>query len=143
MAEISISLPLDSDGFMRRECPACGRELKWKPAADGALPYPVPAAGFHCPYCREQAALDAWWTPAQLEVVNARAFDEVLAPEVDRVGGSAAEVTGPVPYTPPPLVERDDLRRVDFSCHPEEPVKVLDDWLGHVHCLICGQAAAN
>ena len=32
---------------------------------------------------------------------------------------------------------------VDFGCHPDEPVKVLDDWSGKVHCLICGEAAAS
>jgi hypothetical protein len=30
------------------------------------------------------------------------------------------------------------MRRVDFRCHPEEPVKVLDDWNRSVHCPICG-----
>jgi ribosomal protein S27E len=141
MAEISIALPLDSGGFLRRECPACLRELKWRSAADEQVPYAVPAAGLHCPYCAEQAPLDAWWTPAQLEVVNARAFDEVLGPELERLGRSAADVTGPVPYAPPALVEPDDMRRVDFACHPLEPVKVLDHWSGDVHCLVCGQTA--
>ncbi len=38
---LEISMPLDSDGFLRRECPTCEREFKWlhtleKPA--GRLP---------------------------------------------------------------------------------------------------------
>jgi hypothetical protein len=33
------------------------------------------------------------------------------------------------------------MRRVDFLCHPAEPVKVLDDWGRPVHCLICGESA--
>jgi hypothetical protein len=31
------------------------------------------------------------------------------------------------------------MTRVDFECHPTEPVKVLDDWDNPVHCRICGQ----
>ena len=26
---VPVSLPLDSDGFLRRECPTCEREYKW------------------------------------------------------------------------------------------------------------------
>jgi len=31
------------------------------------------------------------------------------------------------------------MTRVDFACHPSEPLKILDDWHEPVHCLICGQ----
>jgi hypothetical protein len=34
---------------------------------------------------------------------------------------------------------RNDMRRFDFTCHPTEPVKVLDDRNGPLHCLICGE----
>ena len=27
--EIEIALPLDNDGFLRRECPSCERQFKW------------------------------------------------------------------------------------------------------------------
>jgi hypothetical protein len=26
---LEMSMPLDSDGFLRRECPTCEREFKW------------------------------------------------------------------------------------------------------------------
>jgi hypothetical protein len=42
---------------------------------------------------------------------------------------------------PEPLTESDDMIRVDFVCHPTEPVKVLEDWANPVHCLICGSPA--
>lgn len=42
----------------------------------------------------------------------------------------------------PPLTEPDDMRRVDFECHPAEPVKVFENWSEPVHCLVCGQVAA-
>jgi hypothetical protein len=43
---------------------------------------------------------------------------------------------------PVPLTELDDMARVDFACHLSEPVKVLDDWIRPVRCLICGVATA-
>ncbi len=30
------------------------------------------------------------------------------------------------------------MMRVDFPCHPEEPLKVSEDWDGDVACLLCG-----
>jgi hypothetical protein len=30
------------------------------------------------------------------------------------------------------------MRRVDPACHPEEPIKVLEEWSAPVRCLICG-----
>jgi len=38
----------------------------------------------------------------------------------------------------PPLTEPDDMRRIDFACHPAEPVKVLESWSEPPHCLVCG-----
>lgn len=63
--------------------------------------------------------------------------------KIGRQSGGTLDVTGSrdEPEEMDPLVEEDDMRRVDFSCHPAEPVKVLDDWDGAVHCLMCGQPA--
>ena len=56
-----------------------------------------------------------------------------------RPGGPVSlKVTLSEPKQPQPLTEPEDMRRVDFSCHPTEPVKVLDDWDGPVHCIVCG-----
>ena len=43
---------------------------------------------------------------------------------------------------PDPLTEDDDMTLVDFTCHPSEPLKVLDDWAKPVYCLICGKPNA-
>ena len=40
-----------------------------------------------------------------------------------------------------PLTEADDMKRIEFECHPDEPVKVLEDWDEPVHCLVCGVVA--
>ena len=29
---LGMTIPLDSDGFLRRECPTCEREFKWRPS---------------------------------------------------------------------------------------------------------------
>ena len=39
---MEVSFPLDSDGFIRRECPHCEREFKWHhgPANEGVEQQP-------------------------------------------------------------------------------------------------------
>lgn len=152
--QLSVSLPLDSDGFLRRECPTCEREFKWLSSEEAeAGAEPVPEGGYYCPYCAIQAPPDAWWTSVQLELVHSVVSKEIVEPELKkferslrsisrRSGGFiSASMKTELPPEADPLVETDDMRRVDFECHPSEPVKVLDDWARDVHCLICGMGA--
>lgn len=148
--QIKMSLPLDSDGFLRRECPTCEREFKWLHTPAGQQSVAAPEAGYFCPYCGVQAPAGSWWTKPQVEAQHARVYDEVVKPKLDDLAESARRAsTGFIkvdmkttgPPKPPPLTEPDDMRRVDFACHPTEPVKVLDDWNQHVHCLVCGSVA--
>jgi hypothetical protein len=151
--ELSMSLPLDSDGFLRRECPTCEREFKWLPTQEEAEATPAPDAGYFCPYCAIQAPTGSWFTKAQVETAHAIAAREVIGPQMKKlersIGGlgksSGGLIEGKLDYEPPdepePLTEDDDMRRVDFACHPNEPVKVLDDWAKPVHCLLCGSPA--
>ena len=37
------------------------------------------------------------------------------------------------------MTEVDDMTRVEFECHPTEPVKVLEEWDKPMRCLICGK----
>jgi hypothetical protein len=148
--ETSMSVPLDSDGFMRRQCPTCERELKWLARDEqGDEANRAPEGGYHCPYCAIQAPGDSWWTEAQLQMAHSILMEEVVAPELDKfkrqvegmnVGGLisfsvATERAAPVD----PLIEIDDMWRVDFPCHSGASVKVLEDWHGDVHCPICGE----
>lgn len=143
-----MSVPLDSDGFLRRQCPTCEREFKWKPADEDVEETQPQDGGYFCPYCVVQAPPGSWWTEAEIEDAKARAFDQVVKPQLDQLAGAAdgsgfleVEVSMPEPTTPSTPDEQDDMKRVDFPCHPEEPIKVLDDWDRAVHCLICGEAA--
>ena len=134
----SMSVPLDSDGFLRRECPTCEREFKWLPSDESDEGDP---GGYYCPYCTIQAPTNHWLTQAQVEmakhVVTREFVDPMMRDFAKRWGGSYRSDARR--GEPTELVEPDDMRRVDFACHPSEPLKVLDDWADPVHCLICGK----
>jgi hypothetical protein len=154
MGEVSMtmSLPLDSDGFLRRECPKCRRQFKWHPTAgeQSAGGAPVAVEAYFCPYCYEPADLGAWWTQEQLEHAQQIVVAEGVGPALRRFkrqvestsrhsgGFLRLEAHLPPLARPEPLTEPDDMMRVDFPCHPEEPIKVDDAWEQEVACLVCG-----
>lgn len=94
MSEIifEISLPLDSDGFLRRECPLCNKQFKvefteeerktlvqkeienyllqndmLQRTEDSEVSDEIE---YWCPYCGQIAKSNMWWTPEQLEYVQ-------------------------------------------------------------------------
>jgi hypothetical protein len=95
-------------------------------------------------------------TKAQIAVMEETARRELVDPELDKLERSIkrlnrssgglisieARLERDEPEPAPELDETNDMRRVDFTCHPAETVKVLDDWDRSVHCLICGEPAA-
>lgn len=154
--EIPVSLPLDSDGFLRRECPHCMREFKWHngPASEEAEQHAPPPA-YHCPLCGQPAGMESWYTQIQVEYI-----DQTAAPHIDdvvenalgdlfgglkgmkgitvkRSGGGSSRSPNPDPLTEP-----DDMTIVASPCHGHEPVKVSDDHVGPLYCLVCGSAFA-
>ena len=92
--EIPVSIPLDSERFLRRECPYCCREFKIQMSeADlsdlvqrGIDSFMLEQQGeatrdtdsgrsasdqmFTCPYCGEEATVDSWWTQEQLSYLR-------------------------------------------------------------------------
>jgi len=150
---VSVGMPLDTDGFLRRECPTCEREFKWL-HSDGDASEEEPDSGYFCPYCAVQAPGGAWFTKAQADHIAGVGAHEFLGPLLDEMKRSfgglnrpdsmiKVSVTGDTPPRPEPLSEQDDMRRVDFACHPSEPVKVLEDWDRDVHCLLCGRSVGG
>lgn len=146
-----MSLPLDSEGFLRRECPTCEREFKWLHTPDDEIETkPQSQVSYFCPYCRVNAEAGAWYTKAQLELARSTLMAEVVDPmlhefanDIENIGRSSrgmisAEVSFQSPEKPQGLTEVDDMKRVEFSCHPSEPLKILEDWDRPVRCLICG-----
>lgn len=152
MSEVSIplTLPLDTDGFLRRECPNCERQFKWLPSEstdNAGMGEQVDA--YFCPYCYDAGGPEEWWTKEQLEYVQQLAAAEVIAPQLRRFSrdlersnrsGSMVKFTTTSSKIPAPqaLTEPDDMVRLDLPCHLEEPIKVVEDWDEEVACLICG-----
>lgn len=147
-------IPLESDGFVCRACPTCGREFKWLHAetADGDAGdvVDVPLGGYFCPYCGAQAEPDQWLTQAQVEDAQnliatrfegpmIKSFGDDLGRIGRRSGGMLrVETKYDAPDELDPLTEVDDMARVDFDCHPSEPLKIVDGSAKPPHCLVCG-----
>jgi ribosomal protein S27AE len=151
--DISISLPLDADGFLRRECPNCEQEFKWHHGKTEDAPEDfVYADVYWCPRCGQSAGHESWWTPTQLEyqqgVVSSAAHDYIgnaLKDAFRPRSGSFVEVEldqGKRPIEPDPLVEPDDMVMITPPCHPWEPVKVPEGTRAPFFCLVCGAAYA-
>jgi len=149
--EIPLSFPLDADGFIRRACPICSREFKWRPStpADESLPA---AHAYFCPYCRSQAEPDQWFTEEQVAFIHDEVMEQVVNPSLGELNQSLenlgrasrglieASLDVPKRQHAPPIFEPNDMRLVQFTCHPDEPLKIADSWTGVVHCLVCGES---
>jgi hypothetical protein len=143
----SMSLPLDYDGFLRRECPNCEREFMALYAEDDSQETPPEPGGYYCPYCALQAGADDWWTRDQLAQARSVVVDEFVDPmlrkfgrDLERSGGGFLTVSTETSSeeVPDALAEGGDMIRVGFVCHPRDPLKVLASWDRGVHCTVCG-----
>lgn len=151
---LSMAIPVDSDGFLRRECPTCEREFKWFPTPDDDdNATDMADGGYFCPYCGVQAPADAWLTQAQLALAQRIVEAEVVEPMLSKFADDMARRFRSAGMTtrhtqasgaeePDPLTEDDDMIRIDFTCHPSEPLKIMNDWHEPVYCLVCGEASA-
>jgi hypothetical protein len=148
MSSYSVQLPLDDDGFLRRECPHCDQNFKWfhGPTAErpeGEADPPV----YYCPRCGVSAAPDQWWTEEQLAFIQEYAAAPVLRELSDEVEKAFRGVKGLTftrgqadePEPPAALHEPNDMIILGPPCHPWEPVKVPEEATARVHCLICGE----
>lgn len=149
--QVTYELPIDNDGFVRRQCPSCEKQFKWHhgPASEEAEQQ-ADAEVCYCPLCGTPATTDQWFTDDQVEHINAEAeratvpaFDDMLDDVFKGLNGPNIKVkrTGrlSVPIGPDPMIEPDDMTIVASPCHDFEPVKVPDNWNDSVHCLVCGQ----
>ncbi len=151
---ISVPMPLDNDGFLRRECPNCMRQFKWHsgPANEEAETQPT-TDSYWCPFCGQAAAADQWWTTEQLEYARGVAMpaaiqylDDELSSAFRGLNSKHIKIkkTGhlDVPNEPDPLTEPDDMMIVASPCHGWEPVKIPEGTTSPIYCLICGEAFA-
>jgi hypothetical protein len=137
--QINEELPRDTEGFVRRACPTCAKELKWLANMD--VPPELVATGeLHCPYCGAKAPQQAWWTGRQTQYVHelmryevaCRVYDD-LKKRLGTTGGRRPQRPGPLPPEP------DDMKQTAPQCHLSAVVKVSDDWDDAVFCIVCGQ----
>lgn len=149
---VSLSLPLDDDGFLRRECPSCIREFKWF-AHEVGDPDAELVEQYFCPLCGVASGGDEWWTPAQAEYAQA-----IAAPDIEQfMNDTIRDAFRRSKYlrmapgdgidmdveTPEPMIEPNDMVIVESPCHPNEPIKVSDQAVAApIHCLVCGVAFA-
>lgn len=145
--DISLSVPLDS-GYLRRQCPACRRQFKWNSQAMDVLGGQDEApAVCHCPYCGHAAATDAWATEQQVEYAASQATEMAARAVSDAFEDALSGGDGTIQFRAsgqltkphfPPLAEPSDMQVVEPPCHPDQTIKVADDWVGVLHCLLCG-----
>lgn len=157
-------LPVDLDGFVRRQCPGCRREFKTPPSPQdgasmlrvltGALTHvnedeirpdpPVRA----CPYCGHMAPGEAWLWAAfrkELEQIAAAFAEHVRYEQLMHVPRTLALNPGPtfVPVSPrplPPRLRADPLGhfiRLELLCCGEE-IKVRPAEADRIACPYCG-----
>lgn len=147
---IEVSLTVDDDGFITRECPNCHRNFKWHVSDEGSGSGPVDH--YHCPLCGELADADDWWTADQREYLLGLAGPQLdqamLAAAEDAFRGARGvefkanrDFSLGIPTISPPS-ERDGMVIVEPPCHPEEPLKVPESATTRVYCVICGEPFA-
>ena len=100
----TVKFPLDDDGFVRRECPLCKKELKvllkQKELADLSHidtdsfliePEETPEqkesaeklkTEYYCPYCGQKSADDKWWTQEQAAYINVY-LENIIAKQIN------------------------------------------------------------
>jgi hypothetical protein len=143
---MSVQIPLDKDGFLRRACPHCRWQFKqWQGKSDETRESPE---AYYCPYCYASSSADSWYTTKQIEYIQQQALAEIVSPGLYRLqeqiqqasqnGLFRVEMTSHISMEPEPLTEFNDMTQLVFSCHVEEPIKIYEQWDQEVACLICG-----
>lgn len=158
-----VTLPVDSQGYVRRECPHCRRQFKVRGGpCDGATVQRYLGrhllfenhdeiarddAIAHCVYCGKDAPSDEWCTPQQrawLERVADVLSKEIRYEQMQHpmrtlsLNPSPTFVAVPPPERLPEMrAEYDDLRRASFFCCVED-VKIEGHWRQPIYCPRCG-----
>lgn len=152
MGTYSIQIPLDDDGFMRRQCPHCLRKFKWHHGSTADRPEGIADPPYyHCPLCGESAGPDEWWTKEQVtfaeQALEGHAIREATDMLRETFQGAKGWTHRPSyddePAYPAALHEPNDMIIVASPCHPWEPVKVPEKAASQVSCLICGKIFAT
>jgi hypothetical protein len=155
-----LGLPLDVDGFSRRECPRCQAQFmtRWTEGEASVLAAALsrrvrhlnsreaePGGPRFCPYCACEAPADAFYTPEVRRRLDAaaRALEEEvrwrsLRPARDALDGDPD--ASPLDALLPPLDDAgEDLPLIPLPCCGAEQ-KVSGAWVGPIRCHLCAVA---
>lgn len=162
---MQISLPLDEDGYFRRECPLCLKEFKVLLTDEergefenGILNSLVDKNSdetiddeqieHFCPYCGQNSKADAWWTQEQLEYINSivqNIFAKILNENLINPLKSSSRNNSNIKFEGKEIEAEDswiqpetnDMKIFGLPCC-QRKIKIQDTWDGPVHCYFCG-----
>src|ERR1700684_1166545 len=75
---MQVGIPMDSDGYLDRECPAAECEFEFKVHGDDWRGI-VTDEHVHCPFCGHVADSGKWFTQEQLEILGESARAQLSA----------------------------------------------------------------
>jgi len=159
----ALTLAVDRQGFLRRECPSCHRLFKVRAtllegrlglrrllapsACQNLYEADWPLGSRHCPYCGGAASDDQWFTAEQrafLDDRGATLVQEVRYEQLAQALRTLAHDSSPTALPSRPErsqkhapAEPDDMRLVSLFCCGEE-LKISESWQGSVRCFLCG-----
>lgn len=147
-ANIKVSLSLDADAFLSRECPYC--KMRFKISKEDFEGDRL-AAEMFCPYCGQSASRNEFWTTEQAKYFQDVAMYKIVAPELDELESSLKKLTissglfemkitmdreaAKVPIAPEEL---DDMSQNKQSCC-DIVIKIDETWDNGLYCIICGK----
>lgn len=167
MINFNISFPLDSDSFLRRECPFCCKEFKIllrkeelmdlsKETSESFMletkednsEVQLDANDFFCPYCGQAAKNDTWWTKEQEayikiyinNILSNLINDNFIKPlKSDFRNSKTIRFEAKEMELTEPWIspESDDMVAVDLPCC-QRKIKVDEKWSGDIFCFFCG-----
>lgn len=138
---IAMQIPVDTDGYLRRECPYCEREFK-RSTRRSPSSKKSPNDWLFCPYCGHQAQSSCWLTKAQVKftkILVARHVEQ----RKSHVGFKSLNLLSfrtQFDVAHAGMSEPNDMARVEMECHPLESIKISEEWIGNVRCPRCGTA---
>ena len=164
----TISIPLDDDMFLRRECPYCKKQFKIK-LEKGELNKSIQDlvdnflledsdkheedercedVEYYCPYCSEIAASTDWWTEEQLnysrifiENYMNKMINETFIKEMEKMSRNNSSIS----------FKGEKLIMKELWISPEEndmdmfileccddKIKIDEEYRGEIYCHFCG-----
>jgi len=136
---VEINFPTDSNGYLSQECPSCAQRFKVCFGEGSEEPISF------CPYCGYKGH-DCWYTPDQVQYIQAVATDVVLTPELKKleremkkasIGFLKIDMKDDFPQVGTPPMEADDAFDVlNFPCCNEKIKVTRND---RHFCIICGK----